>query len=204
MTDDQLGYSLVGNTSGFADGTRVEIHGPLADFSFCMAGETISVVFIQQCEPAVPRAAAEGVERAAIPEARPPSVYRVLKVDVQQVSRDPISYAITAFGEVATSGWTTPRLLQLIPVDPHVGPRSIIGFRFVADPPPPDRRVSQMVQPVMAHIVAETGGPLQEVTVHAASNSLKWPPQSEFKTTNEIPFPWKAGGEWPFPFSKGE
>ena len=95
-------------------------------------------------------------------------ILEITSVKLSVLESFPPKLQIDAFGTVPTSGWSNPRLMPHVHIQPP--PDGIYGFDFVADPP--DGPAAQVVSPVEVSDVWEnspTG--VEGVRIHAAENS---------------------------------
>jgi hypothetical protein len=90
-------------------------------------------------------------------------------VEMAILKSNPPKLSIKASGRVSTAGWSAPELVPYVYV--QAPPDGIYDFGFVAQPPPPERIVAQVVSPISPSLVLEKmPAGLLGVRIHAASN----------------------------------
>lgn len=90
-------------------------------------------------------------------------------VELAILKSKPPKLSIGASGRVPTAGWSAPELVPFVYVQSP--PDGIYDFDFVAQPPPPDNIVAQVVSSISASLVLEKiPSGLRGVRIHAASN----------------------------------
>ena len=103
-------------------------------------------------------------------------VFAVTSVDVQILKSNPPQLAVSAAGQVSTSGWHSPELAAWRYVTPPED--AIQDFDFLAVPP--EGIALTVMRPIVAEVVAAAdplnywgpGKPLLGVRVHAQTNSM--------------------------------
>jgi hypothetical protein len=97
-------------------------------------------------------------------------VYRILSVDIKLLKSFPPVLAISALGQVSSSGWTNPQLSPWIYITPPAD--GIYDFDFIATPP------TEISLPAFFPIAAVATWPdpptgLKGVRIHATSNAME-------------------------------
>ena len=96
----------------------------------------------------------------------------VNKVEIALLKSKPPKLSIKADGEVPTGGWSAGELVPLVYV--QAPPDGIYDFDFVAEPPPPDRVVTQAFTPISAEkILEKVPKGFRGARIHAASNQIE-------------------------------
>ena len=110
----------------------------------------VCLVIVQTFAGQPPPATQEGERK----QMNKPKVDSVNKVELALLKSKPPKLSIKADGEVPTGGWSAGELVPRVYVQPP--PDGIYDFDFVAEPPPPDRVVTQAFTPISAEKVLES------------------------------------------------
>lgn len=121
-------------------------------------------------------AAAMPAAAPAPAQSGPRPIYDVVAVTIEPVAGRPGAVRVVAIGRAPTAGWTRPELRPR-PV-PNPIPEKL-AFDFVAEPPPPDRFVAQVLTEIRAEYVIERLGPeIRVIEVQATRNRVEAPVKS--------------------------
>jgi hypothetical protein len=165
--DSGGGYSLLGVPATFKDGDHVQLHGRLAEMSFCMQGQTIVVDHIEK----MPAPAASGAAMAAS-AAGGVLAQRMVAVHVDVLFSQPPQYAIRADAVAPASPDPRPRL-HLVGVHPSIP--DVYDFKFLYDPPPTGTVTPGLMLPLRAQLLFNPGKRIRGLYVHASTNLIQWP-----------------------------
>jgi hypothetical protein len=95
-------------------------------------------------------------------------ILEITSVKLSVLESFPAKLQIDAFGTVPTGGWSNPRLIPHVHIQPP--PDGIYGFDFVADPP--HSPATEVISPVAVSDVWENSPEgVEGVRIHAAENS---------------------------------